>query len=579
MAATSTTTLTPERVRLHKQTRFNALRSLTPQTLSGHLDAFARGTLRGMAQVMEEIEQRDDIVRTVSLKRKKDVARLPWDILTVDTGEDAALKARAAEHQAALKWFFDHLTVTNALDEDEQGGVRLLVRQMMDAVGKRYAVHEVVWKPQARPRANANVANAAAEPDAKGEGKGDGKSLPTDFPHLSAELRFVPLWFFESETGRLRFLAEDYATAGVEMKDSGWLRTVGDGIMVACSIAYMFKSLPMSDWLTYSERHGMPGIRGVTNAAQGSPEWREMAEAVANFAADFAAVMNHDQAIEVIDLKGSGALPYPPLIERMDRIMSSLWRGADLSTMSAGTGQGQGASVQAGETELLQQDDAEWISETINLQLTRHAIRLLFGKDETPLAYFKIVPPKPQNVAEDLKVDDQLVKWGVQLGVADTLERYGRSAAAPGEETLQAAPAGAPGDPGAPGQGKPPATPTTGKNGKKPEPAKASNAESTDPAFDPLYDVALGQLARAQAQQLEPVRREVEALVNLPEDEWDEALVNLRARLPELYSQMDHSLVADVLERTYGAALLTGLTGGDGEDGYVADQSDSEENV
>ena len=35
--------------------------------------------------------------------------------------------------------------------------------------------------------------------------------------------------------------------------------------MEACSIAYLFKHLPLRDWLVYCERNGMPGVRGVNN--------------------------------------------------------------------------------------------------------------------------------------------------------------------------------------------------------------------------------------------------------------------------------------------------------------------------
>ena len=46
---------------------------------------------------------------------------------------------------------YNHLTTTTALEENETGGLGLLIRQMMDAVGKRYAVHEIVWQPGGNP--------------------------------------------------------------------------------------------------------------------------------------------------------------------------------------------------------------------------------------------------------------------------------------------------------------------------------------------------------------------------------------------------------------------------------------------
>src|SRR5581483_658121 len=47
----------------------------------------------------------------------------------------------ALRQKQALEYFYNHLTATTALEPDERGSMGLLVRQMMDAVGKRYAVH------------------------------------------------------------------------------------------------------------------------------------------------------------------------------------------------------------------------------------------------------------------------------------------------------------------------------------------------------------------------------------------------------------------------------------------------------
>ena len=112
------------------------------------------------------------------------------------------------------------MTVVNALDQNETGGFPLLVRQMMDAVGKYYAVHEIVWQP--------------------GE-------------ILTAELAFVRFGFSRIASGRLQFLKIPLGGAnGEPLEPGGWMITKGDGIMEACSIAYMFKNMPLKDWVSYS---------------------------------------------------------------------------------------------------------------------------------------------------------------------------------------------------------------------------------------------------------------------------------------------------------------------------------------
>ena len=63
----------------------------------------------------------------------------------------------------------------------------------------------------------------------------------------------MPLWFFENRSGRLQFLKLPLGGAnGEPLEEGGWMITKGDGIMEACSIAYMFKNMPLKDWVAYS---------------------------------------------------------------------------------------------------------------------------------------------------------------------------------------------------------------------------------------------------------------------------------------------------------------------------------------
>jgi phage gp29-like protein len=168
MPVTSQQIVTPQRIRRFILSRFNPIRSLTPEWLSQIIDSFDAGYLREFALMADAIERRDDILAAVAPKRKKAIARSGYEIVTTEKS------AAADAHKATLEHFFGHVTAVNAISEDERGGFKLLVRQMADAIGKRYAVHEIVWKP-----------------GPKG---------------ITAEFRFCPLWFFENRTGKLRYL-------------------------------------------------------------------------------------------------------------------------------------------------------------------------------------------------------------------------------------------------------------------------------------------------------------------------------------------------------------------------------------
>jgi len=379
-------------VQLALRSRFNPLRGLTPQLLSVYLDNFLLGFVAYAALVWDQIEKRDDVLRNVASKRKKALAKYKRQSFQREQSPEAEAHARALDE------FFDNMTVVNALDQNETGGFPLLVRQMLDAVGKYYAVHEIVWQPSQGP---------------------DGV--------LTAELRFVPLWFFENRSGRLQFLKLPLGGAnGEPLEPGGWMITKGDGIMEACSIAYMFKNMPLKDWVSYSDKYGTPGVLGQTNAAKGSEAGDSLKAAVASFGQNWSGVVygadgSIKEPISLITARGEGTLPFPPLVERMDRALASLWRGSDLSTLSADN---KGASVQQDESNILLQDDAAMISETLHLYIDRWVIWQKFGV--RPLAYSRVVVPETKNATLDLQIDELLLKAGARMGERERLEYYGR---------------------------------------------------------------------------------------------------------------------------------------------------------
>lgn len=383
-----------QRVRQFKQSRFNPLRNLTPAILSRQLDDFALGYLREFALTMDAIERRDDVLKCVAPKRKAAVARRTWEVCTIDGLTDAQ-QTEAAAHVEALQYFYNHATATDAVERHQRGGLSLLIRQMMDAMGKKYAVHELIFQPSP-------------------EG-------------LTARFNFVPLWFFENLTGELRFLEQNFAYEGRALEPGAWMVTVGEGLMEACAVAWMYKSLPLKDWLALCEKFGMPGLIGKTSAAQGTEEWDNLVAALAAFGQDWAVVTNESASVTPLEFKvGSGNLPQPQLVDRMDRRMSALWRGADLSTMSSGEAEGHGASLQGKEENNLECDDAQLISETLNAQVDPLVIAWTFGEGVKPLAYIKIIVPPLKDTTSELAVDTFLRDSGCPMQVGPVLERYGR---------------------------------------------------------------------------------------------------------------------------------------------------------
>lgn len=485
-----------ERVKLHLQGRFNPIRGLTPETLSSYLDAFDIGYLSRAALLWQKIRDRDDTVKAVVEKRELSVSLLNWEILAEDDSPEAL------QHKEALEDFYNGLTATHALDRNTRGGVSLLIRQMMHAQGHKWAVHEIVWQPAA--------------------------------PKFTAEFRFVPLQFFENRTGGLRFLPSDFALDGIELEETGWMVTAGAGLMEATSIAYLFKQLPLKDWLIFCEKAGIPALHGKTDAQKGSPEWESFRDALANFGVDWALVTSLQAQVTPVDLKTSGQLPQPLLVDRMDRAIARLWRGADLGTMSQ-AGDATGSNPQGSETDILEAADAMLVSETLQHYVDRAVIRYRFGVE--PLAYFQLQPKVKVDRDVELRIDEALVRWGAPRAKRELLARYGRPEPEAGDE-LASAPVA-------------PAMPVPFGN----EAGVAGRAAlfSTNTAR---------RLAATRRAEAVPVMHRIDAIAALADPEARHAAAEkLLAELPTLHRELAARApeAATVIEEALGTAVLDGI--------------------
>lgn len=379
--------------------RFSVLRGLSPSDLTRYIEQFEAGDFYWLGRTLEAMESRDHAWKISAAKARKDVSRRQWQVIPLDGYAD---DPDAADQATTLREFYSSIRVIDYRCKNVATGMRGLINNVMRAYNDWFAIQELVFTPDPI----------------------SGK--------LTAEIMRCPIEWFELRNGYMHLRSQnDQPSASLE--DGGWLISMSDGVGIACAVAYQFKRMALGDLAIYSGRCGQPGIQGKTNATYNSPEWQAMAAAVKNFGKEFSAVTGMTDVLDKIDLSISGELPQPIIVEMMNRAIASLQRGADLSTMSAGVGSGEGASLQGDEAELLTADNCAMVTETLRAQLDPYVIAWHYGTDAEIKAGVKIIPPESDTTEQDLATDTALLAMGIKLSRNATLERYNRTEADPSD--------------------------------------------------------------------------------------------------------------------------------------------------
>ena len=376
------------------QGRFNPLRGLTPDRLTNYLENYERGYLADAVWLFDRMIARDDLLPGLAEKRFTAPARRNWSIRKL---EDSP---KAQKHADELEYFYNNLTSTSAIDGDHLEGFSGLIEQMMSATANGWAVHETIWKP---------------EPDG-----------------ISAEFRFVPLWFFERTTGKLRFTETLGSQNGKDLEPGGWMVTRGPALMISSAVNYMFKSLPKKDWLAFCDKYAVTPVFGRTNAPKDSAEWDAMHDALVDFMTDFMAVVGGEDSFEFPDVPTGQLIPMKDLIELCDKRSMQLWRGGDLSTQSSDR-DAVGSERQSQEAEILEANDLRRIVTTLNKRIDSQVIKYTTG-DERPLALLEMKIPEHRDIEGDLNTDRFFIEHGIPLPISEIYARYNRREPEKGED-------------------------------------------------------------------------------------------------------------------------------------------------
>jgi len=408
-------------ITMQRRMRFNPLRMLDPENLSTALDQFDIGILNRGALLWDAMIRRDDTLSFVVPALENAIAGKPWGVFKKKNADEK----EAARHAAALEHFYESVTAVDAFDRNVRGGRHLLLKQMGSAFAHRYAVHHFVWKPTGRM---IEVEDAAP------------------VPALSAELEYVPLWYFENTTGTLRFLPMGgYGIIGQELDwDGEWMVTTGAGIMFAASICYVFKRLTFQDWTVFNERYASPKVIGQTPAQKGTEPGDAMASIVGDFNGEMGIVLYESQPgdkppISLLGPEGAVSVDlFERFLDRQDSKMTVMFRGSAQANIAAEK-RDTGISAQIKETEALELAHCANIADACRTFIDRQVIKYCFGEGVEPLAYFGLPDMDAEDAQQLRESAGFLADRGALVEMDTVAERLGITLTEDPADALQAA--------------------------------------------------------------------------------------------------------------------------------------------
>ena len=398
--------------------KYSPMPSLDMEILSGQLNAFRIGDFRQIGKTWEVMMERDGELGVNSDKRKSDASGLEWQIVS-DGSPDGD------RHAAALQYFYENLTATEALDQDVTGGADELIYQVASALDYKYSVHEMLIR----------VDNAAAR-------------------EVTAEFRHTPLWFMEARRGYLGYMPHIFDMYGVPCLQGEWLTAVNIGWMRPLSMGYAMKMFPLRDWLLFCTRYGSGFLDATTDATIGTEEWTQAQDALTSLANDGAVLHNKGLEFKFLEQSARNSLPFHPIVEMINGLYAKCYRGVDLATGSRSSSGGQhgggeggskspvGASVQKEESGIFLIRDAKWLTGVFNERIDRPVIRYLFNQE--PRAWFVLMPPLDDTSTQDLAALQGLVPMGFKVMFKEVYKRFRWSVPEAGEPCLAPATVAAP---------------------------------------------------------------------------------------------------------------------------------------
>lgn len=484
---------------------------LDPQGLAAMLREADAGNPVRYLELAETIEERDLHYAGVLGTRKRSVSQL--EITVEPASEDKADVERA---DLVREW----------LKRDELADE---LTDMLDAVGKGYSFTEIVWdtsEGQWRP----------ARLEWRDPRWFDFATIDGTTPQLigeNGERQALPGFKF--------IYCRIKAKSGLPVRS---------GIARIAAWAWMFKAFTQRDWAIFTQTYGQPVRLGKYGPGATADDRAKLYRAVANIAADCAAIIPESMAIEFVEAKnlGTGHANYKERADWLDQQISKGVLGQTATTDAIAGGHAVGREHRQVQEDI-ERADAKAISAIINRDLIAPWMALEWGARVRP-PRLKIGRAEQTDVSRAVDAVVKLVPLGLRAGRKQMADLIGIGE--PGEDDeLLATPKAAPAsDPAA----EPPQPePNAPRDKSRTVPASAlPTAPSRPPPLTPadaIADGAIRDSARPVSVALDTLRAIVANASSL--EEMMAAIEAAAGDLPE----------GDLQEIMKQAMLLAELTG------------------
>lgn len=371
--------------------------TLDPARLRSILNAAAQGDHYSYLTLAEEMEEKDPHYAAVLGTRKRAVSGLPAVV------EAASEDERDEQLAEAVRELVEAPEFSDMLDD------------LLDAIGKGFSVAEPIWQLIG------------------------GQLWPMRYEHRD------PRWFqFDKVTGqRLQLRSEGgdglEIPAGKLIIHKPRLKSglpIRGGVARLVAVSFMCKAFGLKDWMRFAELYGMPLRIGRYGPGAKSDDIAVLRRAVAQLAADAAAVMPEGMKIEFQEIANAagGAELFERMAEWLDKQIS---KGVLGQTMTTDDGSSQSQANVHNEVRMdILRADAKQLAATLNRDLVRTFIDLNFGPQER---YPRIVLQVTE--AEDLKaLADALgpfIDRGLPVEASAILDKFGLAAPEAGAAILR----------------------------------------------------------------------------------------------------------------------------------------------